>query len=594
MAERPQATLSRQPSTSDGPRPQLRPASSSYGAGTQTQYTTSTRRHSLYGTEDRIIIDPGSKYWKVGFSGEGKPRQVYLVGRGGEGGEEGSSLWNWETVKTSEEHEEAERMLSTRLQDALRSVFFDVLMTDPKSRKVIIVEHPLLQLRVKDLMARILFDNLNIPSLSFASSHMLSLFAAGRTSGLVLDCGHLETTVLPIWCSRPMYPLIQTTPLAGARLTAHLKELLLECGTYHAPFATLAGAVSSAPRPTRIPPEILTDALIEEIKTSCCFVGGPVDRSLPLSHMPPLDTVMASPSDDRMSVDFENLTPHSRLRVETPTTPRSGLNSGTQSGMQTPLRPSQQPSVQSAWTSRYQRQSTATDFMIPINPPPPLSGTGRGSIRVPGWVRERAAEQLFEGGDVDEYSVVEVILKTLLKTPVDLRKSLISSILIVGGTAMMPGFIPRVHQEIVRTLSRPNPTPSMRSPKRRVYDPFEPLRSLVDSVAILNNPSPSAAPSSEARNGGTAPAFSPLCMPWVGGSLAGALKTGGEEILHDKWDEGSIGDPDASFSGIVVRESTMVLPDWTRVPMSVGAPHAGIHPPRQYGISVEEQAARTT
>ncbi|KAG8752047.1 hypothetical protein FRC14_007402 [Serendipita sp. 396] len=124
---------------------------------------------------------------------------------------------------------------------------------------------------------------------------------------------------------------------------------------------------------------------------------------------------MASPSDDRMSVDFESLTPHSRLRVETPTSPRSGLNSGTQSGMQTPLRPSQQSSVQSAWTSRYQRQSTATDFMIPVNPPPPLSGTGRGSIRVPGWVRERAAEQLFEGGDVDEYSVVEVILKTLLK-----------------------------------------------------------------------------------------------------------------------------------------------------------------------------------
>jgi len=35
-------------------------------------------------------------------------------------------------------------------------------MTDPKSRKVIIVEHPLLPLRVKDLMARILFDNLNV------------------------------------------------------------------------------------------------------------------------------------------------------------------------------------------------------------------------------------------------------------------------------------------------------------------------------------------------------------------------------------------------------------------------------------------------
>jgi len=32
-------------------------------------------------------------------------------------------------------------------------------MTDPKARKVILVEHPLLPLHIKDLVARILFDN---------------------------------------------------------------------------------------------------------------------------------------------------------------------------------------------------------------------------------------------------------------------------------------------------------------------------------------------------------------------------------------------------------------------------------------------------
>lgn len=34
---------------------------------------------------------------------------------------------------------------------------------------------------------------------------------------------------------------------------------------------------------------------------------------------------------------------------------------------------------------------------------------------IPGWIRERAAEVLFEGGDVDEMSVAEVILESLLK-----------------------------------------------------------------------------------------------------------------------------------------------------------------------------------
>jgi actin-related protein 10 len=41
---------------------------------------------------------------------------------------------------------------------------FSILMADPKSRKVIIVEHPLLPLGVKDLMAQILFDNLSVCS----------------------------------------------------------------------------------------------------------------------------------------------------------------------------------------------------------------------------------------------------------------------------------------------------------------------------------------------------------------------------------------------------------------------------------------------
>ena len=36
------------------------------------------------------------------------------------------------------------------------------LLADPKSRKVIIVEHPLLPLYIKEMIARILFDNLQV------------------------------------------------------------------------------------------------------------------------------------------------------------------------------------------------------------------------------------------------------------------------------------------------------------------------------------------------------------------------------------------------------------------------------------------------
>lgn len=97
-----------------------RSTSSSYNVGSAPHYT-STRRHSLYGTEDRIIIDPGSKVWKVGFSGEGKPRQVYNVARPSEE----PTLWNWNMSKTTEDQEESERILAARMQQSLRAVFFE-------------------------------------------------------------------------------------------------------------------------------------------------------------------------------------------------------------------------------------------------------------------------------------------------------------------------------------------------------------------------------------------------------------------------------------------------------------------------------------
>lgn len=36
-------------------------------------------KQRLYGTEDRIVLDLGSRIWKVGFSGEGSPRDCRSV-----------------------------------------------------------------------------------------------------------------------------------------------------------------------------------------------------------------------------------------------------------------------------------------------------------------------------------------------------------------------------------------------------------------------------------------------------------------------------------------------------------------------------------
>ena len=37
------------------------------------------RRHSIYGTEDRVVLDIGSLYMRCGYSGEAQPRHLIPV-----------------------------------------------------------------------------------------------------------------------------------------------------------------------------------------------------------------------------------------------------------------------------------------------------------------------------------------------------------------------------------------------------------------------------------------------------------------------------------------------------------------------------------
>ncbi|GJE94573.1 actin-domain-containing protein [Phanerochaete sordida] len=568
-------------------------------------YST-TRRHSLYGTEDRIILDPGSCVWRVGFSGEGKPRDVFLAGA-----DTGKPLWTLNRATAPGAREEEDKLLEARLQKCLRAVFHDSLLTDPKSRKVIIIEQPLLPLHIKEALARILFNNLQVPSISFASSHLLALLAAGRITGLVVDCGHLESIALPIYSSRPLFPHLKSSPLAGSRFSSHLRALLLLFGTYHPPPESLtsSNATPTTSRATRVPEAVLTDAVIENVKTRCCFVGEALETDIRPAYTATYDyDTPSAPSEATRSDAGISESGYTMVSGEAPSEVQSQASASNASESQQGVPPSSDfsvvPSVAPSTLDRpkpgeshlqalanlYQRHSTATDLHIRVEPPPSQQqGTGRGTLVIPGWIRERAAEVLFEGGDVDESSVAEVILDSLLKVPVDLRKSLASAILVVGGTPMLPGFIPRLHAELLRTLTRqtsPVPTPGARGrPRAQGYDRYAPLRSLAAHIAILNNPTPPPPASSRAvANAGKAPAFTSACMAWVGGSLAGALKTGGAEVAREKWDEADAlvdeDDDDAmEVSPVTPRSAARsILPDWTRSPLPVGAPPANAKP----------------
>jgi actin-related protein 10 len=216
--------------------------------------------------------------------------------------------------------------------------------------------------------------------------------------------------ILQIVSSRPMYPSLRTTPVAGIRFTEHLKQLILHFGLYHPPLATLGGSANlpSSTQLTRVPEEILTDELVEAIKTECCFIGEPVE--IPLTPVPAAPVV---PSSDAMSVDEVSVPPSSDAPSESPR-PSSPVHPDHQRTTSTLGAGSRQAYWESV-AAIYKKNSTTRDMSLKVNPPGIGAPTGRGTLIIPGWVRERAAEVLFEGGDVDESSVAEVVLDCLLR-----------------------------------------------------------------------------------------------------------------------------------------------------------------------------------
>jgi hypothetical protein len=73
---------------------------------------------------------------------------------------------------------------------------YSSLLTDPKSRKVILVEHPLLPLYIKEIIARILFNNLQVRHNGVCTIYSSYIMSSGtvhiiriKPPTLVVSCG---------------------------------------------------------------------------------------------------------------------------------------------------------------------------------------------------------------------------------------------------------------------------------------------------------------------------------------------------------------------------------------------------------------------
>jgi actin, other eukaryote len=98
---------------------------------------------------------------------------------------------------------------------------------------VMLTEAPLCTRAKRAEMSELMFETFKVPALSTCNTAVLSLFAAGRTRGLVLECGAGVSHVVPVFEGFPLNHAVLRLDVAGQDVTQRLNALLLQHGVQH-------------------------------------------------------------------------------------------------------------------------------------------------------------------------------------------------------------------------------------------------------------------------------------------------------------------------------------------------------------------------
>ena len=190
-----------------------------------------------------LVIDNGSGMCKAGFSGDDAPRAVFpcLIGRPKHAeamigiDQSDSYVGDEALIKRGilEIRYPIEHGIVTNWEDMEKIwhyTFYNELRVNVEEHPVMLTEAPMNPKANRERMTQIMFESFNVPAMYVNIQAVLSLYAAGRTTGCIIDSGDGVTHVVPIYDGYILPHGIKRLDLAGRDLTKYMATILTERG----------------------------------------------------------------------------------------------------------------------------------------------------------------------------------------------------------------------------------------------------------------------------------------------------------------------------------------------------------------------------